>query len=158
MRANDYLRERALVATGNLFDSMGPEVTADFPVELAVTAVVPLPIEPGCFKGLLSAFGCCAPSAPDLEEVACEEILLSISSKIFLLPPAAANSFCFRSRSAACFCFQASSFASLSAFFSASVGAGGGFGVYFAFILAIHHNKKQCIVGRKLDSLLVIWC
>ena len=46
----------------------------------------------------------------------------SISSKILLAPPAAAASRCLRSFSAACFCFQASSLASLSALFSSSVG------------------------------------
>lgn len=49
--------------------------------------------------------------------------LRSISSKILLAPPAAAASRCFRSFSAACFCFHASSLASLSALFSSSVGA-----------------------------------
>lgn len=50
---------------------------------------------------------------------------LSISSRMLLAPPAAAASRCFRSLSAACFCFQASNFASLSALFSSSVGAVG---------------------------------
>ena len=51
---------------------------------------------------------------------------LSISSKMLFGPPDAAVSRCFRSRSAACFCFHASSLASLSAFFSSSVGAAEG--------------------------------
>lgn len=51
---------------------------------------------------------------------------LSISSSKPRVPPAASSSFCFRSFSAACFCFQASSLARRSAFFSSSVCFGGG--------------------------------
>jgi len=51
---------------------------------------------------------------------------LSISSSKPRVPPAASSSFCFRSFSAACFCFHASSLARRSAFFSSSVCFGGG--------------------------------
>lgn len=57
--------------------------------------------------------------------------LLSIWSRMLLAPPEAASSFCFLSRSAACFCFQASNLARRSAFFSSSVwAAGAGVGVF----------------------------
>ena len=49
---------------------------------------------------------------------------LSISAKRFRVPPEDSNSFCLRSFSAACFCFQASNFARRSAFFSSSVCVG----------------------------------
>lgn len=51
---------------------------------------------------------------------------LSISSSKPRVPPAASSSFCFRSFSAACFCFHASNLARRSAFFSSSVCFGGG--------------------------------
>ncbi len=49
---------------------------------------------------------------------------LSISASRLRVPPEASSSFCLRSFSAACFCFHASSFASLSAFFASSVCVG----------------------------------
>lgn len=55
--------------------------------------------------------------------------LLSISFSMFRAPPVVASSRCLRSRSAACFCFQASNFASRSAFFSSSVCAAEAAGV-----------------------------
>ena len=50
---------------------------------------------------------------------------LSISSRIFRVPLEASSSFCFRSLSAACFCFHATSLDRRSAFFSSSVGPAG---------------------------------
>lgn len=57
---------------------------------------------------------------------------LSIWSSRFRVPAAPSDSFCLRSRSAACFCFHASNLANRSAFFSSSVckGGGGFFGNY----------------------------
>lgn len=46
---------------------------------------------------------------------------LSISARRLRVPPEYSSSFCLRTFSAACFCFQASSLASLSAFFVSSV-------------------------------------
>lgn len=46
---------------------------------------------------------------------------LSISSRRLRVPPAASSSLCLRALSAACFCFQASTLASFSAFFSSSL-------------------------------------
>lgn len=59
----------------------------------------------------------------DLGEAAVDEMVafLSISSRRLRVPPEASSSFCLRSLSTACFCFQASSLASLSAFLSSSV-------------------------------------
>lgn len=74
------------------------------------------PVYEGASTSLGAAMGDCGePTAGDNPD------LLSISSKILRAPPEAASSLCFRSRSAACFCFQASNFASLSTFFSSSV-------------------------------------
>lgn len=55
---------------------------------------------------------------------------LSISASRLRVPPEDSSSFCLRSFSAACFCFQASNFASLSAFFASSAFVGVGAACY----------------------------
>lgn len=68
---------------------------------------------------------------------------LSISSRRLRVPPAASSSLCLRALSAACFCFQASTLASFSAFFSSSVGAARvEAGWAYSRLVSAHKTKK----------------
>lgn len=110
---------------------------ADERVEASDTLVLPeatvvflscLGVGDGVLSVTLAVPAGCEPAVGCVEVVVVVTLrdkatFLSISSRM-PLGPLAASSFCFRSRSAACFCFHASNFASLSAFFCSSVWAG----------------------------------